>query len=128
MLEQLNAALAAVKIEPKDEAAAALARHYADLIDNAAPAGKYLKALAWLHGGANQGDEKAGDFTNTIMLALSEHTSASDFGPKLLAALTALGMTPAAAGITIPTPGSVPKSPLDELRQRRAEKQAQAGS
>jgi hypothetical protein len=122
LLEQLNAALAAVKIEPKDVATAELARHYAGLIDNAAPAGKYLKALAWLHGGASQEDEKAGDYTDVIMLALSEHSSASDFGPKLLAALTSLGMTPAAAGIIAPTPGAVPRSPLDQLRQRRQEK------
>lgn len=44
-------------------------------------------------------------------------------GPKLLSALAALLMTPAArAAITKPatTPGAKPKSPLDELRERRA--------
>ena len=122
MLEQVNRALGAVKIEPKDQATAELARHYARLIDNAAPAAKYAEALVWLRGcETNARTEK---FLVTIETALSEHSSSSDFGPKLLAALTALGMTPAAAG-TIATPVDTgPTSPLDELRKRRAAKQA----
>jgi hypothetical protein len=128
MLEQLNEALDAVKIEPKDRPTAALARYYAELLDNAAPAAKYTKALRWLAAGASQDDEKSGDYADLIMTALSEHTTASDLGPKLLAALTALGMTPAAAGIAIPKPGAAPQSPLDELRQRKADKQARQGT
>lgn len=124
MLEQLNQALSAVKVEPKDEAAAALARHYASLIDNSAPAAKYDKAIAWLVLGASQEDDNADTYTRVITIALSEHSSASDFGPKLLAALTALGMTPAAAGVAVPQPGAVPRSPLDELRKRRQDKAA----
>jgi hypothetical protein len=45
----------------------------------------------------------------------------AELGPKLLAALTALGMTPAARkGITGDKPAEKPRSPLDELRQKRA--------
>lgn len=122
MLEQVKQALQAVKIEPKDEATAELARHYAGLIDNAAPHAKYAEALEWLR--ERQTNIRTEKFRLLIETALSEHSSASDFGPKLLATLTALGMTPAAAG-TVATPVNTgPKSPLDELRDRRAAKQA----
>ncbi len=122
MLEQVKQALQAAKIEPKDEATAELARHYAGLIDNAAPAAKYAEALGWLDGiETNIRTEK---LRLIIVTALSEHSSASDFGPKLLAALTALGMTSAAAG-TVATPVNTgPNSPLDELRQRRLERES----
>lgn len=45
----------------------------------------------------------------------------AELGPKLLAALTALQMTPAArkAAMAGPEPAK-PRSPLDELRARRA--------
>ena len=121
MLEQVSTALKSVKIEPKDQAAAALAKHYARLIDDAAPDKKYAEALEWLAGvDTNQRTDK---FRLTIMTALSEHSSASDFGPKLLATLTALGMTPAAAGNVIPEPVNKPADPLDELRKRRQERE-----
>lgn len=122
MLEQVNAALSSVQIEPKDAAAAQLARHYAELIDNAAPSKKYAKALDWLATVESE-SPNADEHERTICAALAEHSVASDLGPKLLAALTSLGMTPAAAGgVVVPPPASKPKSPLDELRQRRAEK------
>ena len=124
MLGQLNEGLGAVELEVKDRPTAALARYYAELLDNAAPAAKYEKALSWLAGGASQEDPKADDYTRVITTALNEHSTASDLGPKLLAALTALGMTPAAAGVAIPKPGAVPQSPLDELRQKRADRRA----
>jgi len=121
VLEQVETALASVKIEPKDQAAAALARHYARLIDDAAPDKKYAEAIEWLAGvDTNQRTDK---FRLTIVAALSEHSSTSDFGPKLLATLTALGMTPAAAGNVVPEPVGKPASPLDELRQRRQDKE-----
>lgn len=121
MLDQVKRALAALKIEPKDEAAAALAQHYARLIDDAAPDKKYAEALEWLAGvDTNQRTEK---FRLTIITALSEHSSASDFGPKLLATLTALGMTPAAAGGVVPEPVNKPASKLDELRKKRLERE-----
>jgi len=49
----------------------------------------------------------------------------AELGPKLLAALTALGMTPASRkGIAAAVPAEKPANPLDELRQRRAARQA----
>lgn len=122
MLEQVDAALAAVEIEPKDAASAELARHYAQLIDNAAPAAKYGEALEWLNG--VETNVRTDKLRLVIVTALSEHSSASDFGPKLLATLTALGMTPAAAGIAVVQPDSKPLSPLDELRLRREQRKS----
>jgi len=48
----------------------------------------------------------------------------AELGPKLLAALTALGMTPAARKAAVPTPPERPANPLDELRRKRAERMA----
>jgi hypothetical protein len=48
----------------------------------------------------------------------------AELGPKLLAALTALGMTPAARKAAVPEKSAPTKSPLDELRKRRAERQS----
>lgn len=120
----LDQALTGAKVQPEDASAVRLARQYAYLIDRAAPAAKYAKALEWL-GDVADGDEGA-KHAETIRTALSEHTVASDLGPKLLAALTALGMTPAAraalAGKINPAPGGTARSPLDELRAKRAAK------
>jgi hypothetical protein len=124
MLGEVEQALSAVKIDPQDVGTAEIARHYARLIDEAAPAGRYSEALAWLDGcDTNQRTEK---FPQIIRDALAEHSVASDLGPKLLAALTSLGMTPAArkdvkgGGGDV---GSLP-SPLqaarDAARARRA--------
>lgn len=49
----------------------------------------------------------------------------AELGPKLLAALAALQMTPAARSAAVKGATSAPKSsPLDELRARRAARQA----
>lgn len=45
-------------------------------------------------------------------------------GPPLLAALESLGMTPRSRKSLVREAGSGPASPLDELRQRRAERAA----
>lgn len=48
----------------------------------------------------------------------------AELGPKLLAALTALGMTPAARKAAVEPKTEVKRSPLDELRKRREARQA----
>ena len=49
----------------------------------------------------------------------------AELGPKLLACLTALGMTPAARkGIAAAVPTEKPANPLDELRRKRQERMA----
>jgi hypothetical protein len=45
-----------------------------------------------------------------------------DLGPKLLAVLEALNMSPRARSAATRTPGPVTANPLDELRARRAER------
>lgn len=47
----------------------------------------------------------------------------AELGPKLLACLTALGMTPAARKAAVQAPQEAKRSPLDELRDRRAARQ-----
>ncbi|KXK61959.1 hypothetical protein AWW66_10995 [Micromonospora rosaria] len=46
----------------------------------------------------------------------------ADLGPKLLAALTALGLTPAGRGAKGGAPGGVVAGKLDELRARREQR------
>lgn len=46
----------------------------------------------------------------------------ADLGPKLLAALTALGLTPAGRGVKGGTTGGPVAGKLDELRARREER------
>lgn len=51
----------------------------------------------------------------------------ADLGPKLLAALDALGMTPRARSAALKGGPGAARNPLDELRQRRAERAAGTG-
>lgn len=109
--------------------AAALALAYAEQIDEATHVTSALaEALAQLHLAAQIADESSAadkiDDTNgrayrKVAAALSAVTVASDLGPKLLAALDALLMTPkarAAAGQAVAN--ATPTGPLDRLRKR----------
>jgi hypothetical protein len=122
MLEQaVRDALAVKPAAPEDGAVAALALEYARLSDEAAPAGKYEAALTWLSGqGAD--DRDADKHIRTISQALAAHSVASDLGPKLLAALESLEMSPRARGAAKKgTADDKPSAnPLDELAARRA--------
>lgn len=130
-------ALRASDVDPLDAGAAALARRYAGLIDDAVPAAKYGKhlrameqALAMLTVLEPLAGAQATESFEKIAEALSAHSVASDLGPKLLATLTALGLTAAGRGAVAPAkggPASVPAvaSKLDELRERRARRAGQ---
>lgn len=127
MLDEVEKALRAVRIDPKDAGTAEIARHYARLIDDAAPAAKYGEALSWLDSvETNQRTEK---HVLLIRSALSEHSVASDLGPKLLAALTALGATPAARKDTGGGGGDVIglPNPLQAARDAARERRAAVG-
>lgn len=98
--------------------AAALAVRYAELLDDAVVAKKYSNAIRVITKFVNW---KAGDLPSdmarqvesswdTIMSALAEHTTASDLGPKLLAALDRLELTPAST----PAPVKVPVEPIGQ--------------
>jgi hypothetical protein len=94
-------ALAATEPKAEDGGAVALAVRYAELMDEAVAAQKYTKALRLIGAAV---ESRADDMLPTdaqqlmnawdqISSALAEHSVASDLGPKLLAALTALGAT-----------------------------------
>ncbi len=125
MTRAVGSALRAANVDRQDAATEALARRYAALIDNAAPAAKYVKHLDALRRALVMLEleerSDALDHFDRLAEALSAHSVASDLGPKLLAALTALGMTPAArravmGGQSAPTT----RTGVDELRARRA--------
>lgn len=117
----INAARSA-KLGDLDGAALAVAAGYAELIDNAAPAAKYDAALGWLAAGADQNSPDVDKHIRTITVALAQHSVASDLGPKLLAALESLQLTPRArAAAQKVSPGDQPRSnPIDQLAVRRA--------
>jgi hypothetical protein len=122
----LRRALAAVDPAQVDAAAVALAYGYTRQLDNAAVAARYLQPLKELRQ-AVAAAEHGAEALVKIETALSVHSVHSDLGPKLLATLDALGMTPKgrAAIIGKGAPTREPAaSPLDELRARRAARAA----
>lgn len=113
----LDAALIDAPTLPRDGAAVALARRYAALIDEATPASKYREPLL-LISQALPGDPQIEKAFRTIADALGAHSVASDLGPKLLATLTALGMT--ATGRAPKVGGGSGPQVDDELAKLRA--------
>lgn len=105
ILPELRSSLAAAKLKPLDSATAAVALRYAELLDECAVEKQYVKPLEMIGQAIasvaddmmnpTQADQLVGAFKK-IESALAEHTTASDLGPKLLATLTSLNLTPAA--------------------------------
>lgn len=120
--QALTKALKDTPLTGSDAAAVALAKRYAALIDEAAPAAKYRDPLRKLAEALDPDDQAAVDAYDRVRTALAEHSVASDLGPKLLAALTALGATPAARAAKGGGQGGPVASKLDELRARRAKR------
>lgn len=119
------------EIPERDRGAAALARNYARLIDEAAPSATYAKHLLAVREALDvmriEGVRVVGydvdKAYDAILMALSDHSVASDLGPKLLAVLTSLGLTLAGrvgkeGGKSDDSGGT--GSATDELRARRA--------
>jgi hypothetical protein len=124
MLSQaVTDALTARPAEPCDSATAELARTYAALIDDAAPSAALAKAIDTISPHI-PADPAAADAWRKITTALAEHSVASDLGPKLLAALDALQLTPRAraAAKKAVTPNDKPANSLDQLAAARARK------
>jgi hypothetical protein len=131
MRESVEEALRArAGADARDAAAERLAAHYAELIDEAAPAAKYRKGLTLLARAVRlyQGEDAFDiqEALETITIALGEHSVTSDLGPKLLAALTSLGLTTAGRGATKDGGGqrAEPSNPIDEIKRKRAERAA----
>lgn len=121
----LAEALRNLEVLDRDRAAVQLAKRYAALIDEATPASKYRDPMRLINRSLNPGDEQAAQAFAKIADALAAHSVMSDLGPKLLAVLTALGMTPAGRGVKAPPaePDDKPKGKSDELRQRREDRE-----
>ena len=120
---QVRAAIDTEPAAPHDAGTVALAITYAALIDAAAPTAALAKALEIVDPHIPAAPATA-DAWRKITAALAAHTVASDLGPKLLATLEALLLSPRAraAAKKAVTPDDKPATPLDELRQLRARK------
>jgi len=120
--DEVDQALADAKPGNRDAGAVALLRAYADLIDDAGVPGKYADALEWLSGIESE-DRAADKHVRAITLALSQQTATSDLGPKMLAAMEALQLTPRARAAKAPgSDRNGAKSPVAQLRDEVAEK------
>lgn len=140
VLPALEQALRKAALEQRDQGAVALARRYAQLLDDAVAADKYTKALRLVGEAVEQaaadmgmGQQTRADQLLTawdrISSALAEHSVASDLGPKLQATLTALGMTPASRGVKAGGEGAdvtTIVSPLQKLRDSARQRNAGA--
>jgi hypothetical protein len=115
---------AAQPSDGQDAATAELARTYARLIDGAAPNAALAKAIRLVASCIETDDEQVVEAWRRITVALARHSVASDLGPKLLAALDALLLTPRArtAAKKAVTDAKPATNPLDQLAAARARK------
>lgn len=119
-------ALAAAALDPRDAAAAALVRRYARLMDHAASLAAEAETLWEL---LDPDDITARKQLAKLELALTAQSVASDLGPKLLAALTALGCTLAGRGVKgkdAPSAADPQRAAHDEISAKRAQRKHNA--
>jgi len=120
VLNALNIALTSAPAADQDAATVALAKRYALELDDAAVVSVAMtKALRQLS--RSEVDTELFEKFETLAARIEEVHVAATVGPKLLAALTELQMTPkarnaVAAGGGAPSAGS---TALDQLRERR---------
>lgn len=117
MAAAVESALEEAPTLTRDEAAVALARRYAALLDEATPASKYREPLLMIEQALPRDPHVELAFRK-IADALGAHSVVSDLGPKLLATLTALGMT--ATGRAPKVGGGSGPQVEDELAKLRA--------
>lgn len=125
MRSAVQVAIAGRTPDARDVGTEQLATHYADLLDDAAPGAKYAKPLRVLAAAvAASEDPDTAEAYDLIRTALARHTVASDLGPKLLAALDALGLTTKSRAAIGRKEGGQdePADPLDELRDELDER------
>lgn len=115
--------LTTAKLPPADAGTVALARQYAALIDAAEPSAALARAIATVETRIFPAEPAVHEAWRRVTTALSEHTVSSDLGPKLLAALESLGLSPRARAAMKAGNADVPApktgGQLDELRKRR---------
>lgn len=116
----LASATRAAQLGNGDAAALTLARHYAALIDRAEQLVRDADEL--LAGALAAGDDALAERASKLRAEVDVRVVTSDVGPKLLAALAALKMTPAARAAVVA--GGAPGGSDDDLsrliRRRRA--------
>jgi hypothetical protein len=134
LAESVSKSIESAGITERDKGVATLALQYAQLIDEAVYAQKYRKMMRLVMRAVDRYDgedsEEVAEAYGALAAALSQHSVSSDLGPKLLASLTSLGLTPAARSDTgKATPNvSAAAGKRDELQARRADRQRRASS
>lgn len=122
-----------------DSGTVAMAVRYAELLDSAVAAEKFTRALRLVGEAVSSyaddlpltASEQLRGAWDRISSSLAEHSVASDLGPKLLATLTALNLTPAARGAvkaasTPAAPAAAPQTALERARERAARRNGSA--
>lgn len=121
--DAIEAALATEPRPGADLAAVELARQYATLLDEPAPTAPLAKAISIVGMYIPDDDDAAIEAWRKISIALAAHSVASDLGPKLLASLESLLLTPRArAAAKLELSAAAAPSRLDELANRRKSK------
>lgn len=128
LVTALEAALKTVRIAPEDAAAVQLARLYARELDEARVVSTQLAAVMRDLHGLNP---RLHDRFLKLAVRVEQTTVAATIGPKLLAVLEQLGMTPAGRASVLGQGTHegggqgerAPRSKLDELKERRAARQ-----
>ncbi len=142
MLPAVEQSITHAKLSDGERGAAALARRYAELMDAAVAEQKYVKMLRIVGAAVEQQVEythnpaaarELADAWDRLSAALAEHSVASDLGPKLLAALTALTLTPASKGEKKGKGGMGDVTPigrpsLTSLRDRAGQRNSSTGT
>jgi hypothetical protein len=125
LVNELGRALIELKPTGQDSATVALARRYAKVIEDAV---EIADAAAMIEP-ENVDQMRA---IQALQRRVEAQTVLAELGPKLLASLVELGMTPRARSATVAKgggPGDGDKrSPLDELRKRREDRARQHGT
>lgn len=114
MLPAVEATLAELSLAPEDAALARLAEGYARTIDQAAAIAAAAQRIPY--------DEDTAEQVKKLAARVGAHVTMADLGPKLLAALDALGATPKARAVGGNPAGKKPGtggvlSPLAQLRK-----------
>lgn len=121
--EACETSLASAKLDLRDQAAAALVRHYAALMDRAVSLAIEAELI---FGDLDPDDVTARKQLAKLDIQVQAQSVASDLGPKLLAGLTALGCTLAGRGVKgkeQPSATDPKRAAHDEVAARRAQRQ-----
>lgn len=112
MVGKVRETLDNLQIQPEDAGIAALAVEYADTIDRAADLAEAAANIPY--------DPDTAQMVARLKQRVEAHVVMAELGPKLLAALDALGATPKARAMAGKPPPAGQKSKLTALRDGTA--------